>query len=99
MKKYNLNITIQEGNSELQKKLTLTANSNKELSQKLNALKILNESIKHEDLMATVEMIHDKPELIPIVKDMLDDGDKYTEAQMMVRLPGYVKKVLRVLKS
>ena len=99
MKKYNLNITIQEGNSELQKKLTLNANSNKELSQKLNALKILNESIKHEDLMSTVEMIHEKPELIPIVKDMLDDGDKYTEAQMMVRLPGYVKKVLRVLKS
>jgi len=44
-------------------------------------------------------MIHEKPELIPIVKEMLDDGDKYTEAQMMVRLPGYVKKVLRVLKS
>jgi len=99
MKTYNLSITIKEGNSELQKKLTLTANSNKELSQKLNALKILNESIKHEDLMSTVEMIHEKPELIPIVKDMLDDGDKYTEAQMMVRLPGYVKKVLRVLKS
>ncbi len=99
MKKYSLNITITEGNSELQKKLTLKAENSKELSQKLNALKILNESIKHDDLMATVEMIHDKPELIPIVKDMLDDGDKYTEAQMMVRLPGYVKKVLRVLKS
>jgi len=99
MKKYNLDITITEGSSELQKKLTLFAENNNELSQKLNALKVLNESIKHDDLMATVEMIHEKPELIPIVKDMLDDGDKYTEAQMMVRLPGYVKKVLRVLKS
>ena len=99
MKKYNLNITITEGDSELQKNLTLKAENSNKLSQKLNALKVLNESIKHEDLMATVEMIHEKPEIIPIVKDMLDDGDKYTEAQMMVRLPGYVKKVLRVLKS
>jgi len=99
MKKYNLNIKITEGDSELQKNLILKAENSNELSQKLNALKVLNESIKHEDLMATVEMIHEKPEIIPIVKDMLDDGDKYTEAQMMVRLPGYVKKVLRVLKS
>lgn len=99
MNKYSLSITIKDGNSELQKKLTLKAENTNELSQKLNALKILNESIKHEDLMATVEMIHEKPELIPIVKEMLDDGDKYSEAQMMVRLPGYVKKVLRVLKS
>ncbi|MDD2636390.1 MAG: hypothetical protein PHW82_12940 [Bacteroidales bacterium] len=99
MKKYSLSITIKEGDSELQKKLTLKAENANELSQKLNALKVLNESIKHDDLMATVEMIHEKPELIPVVKDMLDDGDKYTEAQMMVRLPGYVKKVLRVLKS
>ena len=99
MKKYSLNIAIKEGDSELQKNLILKAENSNELSQKLNALKVLNESIKHEDLMATVEMIHEKPEIIPIVKDMLDDGDKYTEAQMMVRLPGYVKKVLRVLKS
>jgi len=99
MKTYKLVISIKEGDSELQKKLSLKANNSKELSQKLNALKILNEAIKHEDLMATVEMIHEKPELIPVVKEMLDDGDKYSEAQMMVRLPGYVKKVLRVLKS
>lgn len=99
MKTYNLTITIKEGSSELQKSLQLEANDSKELSQKLNALKILNQSIKHEDLISTVEMIHEKPDLIPVVKDMLDDGDKYSEAQMMMRLPKYVKKVLRVLKS
>jgi len=99
MKRYNLFITTKEDSSKIQKKLSLNAENSTELSQKLNALKTLNDSIKHEDLMSTVEMIHEKPELIPIVKDMLDDGDKYTEAQMMVRLPGYVKKVLRVLKS
>ena len=99
MKTYNLQITITEGNNELQKSLQLEAESPQELSQKLNALKVLNQSIKHEDLMSTVEMIHEKPDLIPVVKDMLDDGDKYSEGQMMMRLPRYVKAVLRVLKS
>lgn len=99
MKNYSLTIKITEGSKELEKKMTLEADSPQELSQKLNALKILNQSIKHEDLMSTVEMIHEKPDLIPIVKDMLEDGDKYSETQMMMRLPKYVKQVLRVLKS
>lgn len=99
METYNLEITIQVGEKTLTKSLQLEANNTKELSQKLNALKILNQSINHDDLMATVEMIHEKPDLIPVVKDMLDDGDKYTEAQMLVRLPKYVKQVLKVLKS
>jgi len=99
MKTYNLTITIKEGDSELQKSLQLEAEDLQELSQKLNALKVLNQSIKHEDLMSTVEMIHEKPDLIPVVKDMLDDGEKYSEGQMMLRLPKYVKQVLRVLKN
>ncbi len=99
MRKYHLTITIREGNSELQKEIILTANDSNELSQKLNALKVLNSAINHEDLMSVVEMIHEKPELIPLIKEMLDDGDKYSEAQMMIRLPKYVKQVLRVLKS
>ncbi len=99
MKTYTLNIKINEGNTELQKKLALKANDNNELSQKLNALKILNESVKHDDLMATVELIHEKPELIPVIKNMLEEGDELSEAQLMIRLPKYVKQVLKVLKS
>lgn len=99
MKKYNLVITIDEDGQELQKSLQLEAENAGELSQKLNALKILNESISHEDLMSTVEMIHEKPELIPVVKEMLDEGETLSEAQMLLRLPKYVKRVLQVLKS
>ncbi|MBN2771830.1 MAG: hypothetical protein JXR90_14145 [Spirochaetes bacterium] len=99
MKKYNLTITIEEDGQELQKSLQLEAENAPELSQKLNALKILNESIGHEDLMSTVEMIHEKPELIPVVKEMLDEGEQLSEAQMLLRLPKYVKRVLKVLKS
>ena len=99
MKIYNLMITIDEDGQELQKSLQLEAENAGELSQKLNALKILNESISHEDLMSTVEMIHEKPELIPVVKEMLDEGEELNEAQMLLRLPKYVKRVLKVLKS
>lgn len=99
MKTYNLIITINEGEKELQKSLQLEAENAAELSEKLNALKILNESVGHEDLMSTVEMIHEKPELIPVVKEMIEEGEELSEAQLLVRLPRYVRKVLNVLKS
>ena len=56
MKNYQMTILINDGGSELQKSLELKASSPQELSQKLNALKVLNESIAHDDLMATVEI-------------------------------------------
>jgi hypothetical protein len=99
MKTYNLKIIINENGSELNKNLSIEANDVNELSQKLNALKILNQSISHEDLMSTVEMIHEKPDLIPVVKNMLDDGENLSEAQLLMKLPKYVRQVLQVLKG
>ena len=99
MKTYNLKIIINDNGSELNKNLSIEANDANELSQKLNALKILNQSISHEDLMSTVEMIHEKPELIPVVKNMLDDGENLSETQLLMKLPKYVRQVLQVLKS
>jgi len=99
MKTYNLKIIINENGTELTKNLSIEANDTAELSQKLNALNILNQSISHEDLMSTVEMIHEKPELIPVVKNMLEDGENLSETQLLMKLPKYVKQVLQVLKS
>lgn len=99
MKTYNLKIIINENGSELTKNLSIEANDASELSQKLNALKILNQSISHDDLMSTVEMIHEKPDLIPVVKNMLDDGENLSETQLLMKLPKYVRQVLQVLKS
>ncbi len=44
------------------KKHQLRSRKPSELSQKINAIKILSESINHEDLMSTVELIHEKPQ-------------------------------------
>ena len=84
MKNYNLKIIISESGNEMEKNIQLEANNTKELSQKLNALKVLNKSINHDDLMSTVEMISEKPDLIPVVKNMLEDGENLSEGQMMM---------------
>lgn len=99
MKTYNLKVIINENGTELTKNLSIEANDVTELSQKLNALKVLNQSISHEDLMSTVEMIHEKPDLIPVVKNMLEDGENLSETQLLMKLPKYVRQVLQVLKS
>ncbi len=99
MKTYQLSISINDNGKELNKKLELRANDADELSQKLNALKVLNNSVEHEDLIATMELIHEKPDLVPVIKNMLNEGETLSEGQLMLRLPKYVKQVLKVLKS
>jgi hypothetical protein len=99
MKNYKLKIQIKEGNTELVKNINLKAENPEELSQKINSLKILSDAVEHEDLMSTVELIHEKPKLIPVVKEMIEEGDRLSETQMMLRLPKYVKQVMKVLKS
>jgi len=99
MKTYNLTILITDGEKQLEKNISLQAENPKELSQKINSLKVLSESIEHEDFISTVELIHEKPKLIPVVKNMIEEGEKLSETQMMLRLPKYVKQVLKVLKS
>jgi len=99
MKNYKLKIQIKEGDTELEKNISLQAENPSELSQKINAIKVLSEAVNHEDLMSTVELIHEKPKLIPLVKNMIEEGDSLSETQMMLRLPKYVKQVMKVLKS
>ena len=99
MRTYNLTILITDGEKQLEKNISLQAENPSELSQKINSLKVLSESIEHEDFISTVELIHEKPKLIPVVKNMIEEGDKLSETQMMLRLPKYVKQVLSGLKN
>lgn len=99
MKTYQLTIIIKEGDQELQKFLAIDANNRGELAQKLNALREINKVLDHDDFMATAELITEKPDIIPVVKEMLEEGEQLSEAQMMLRLPKYVKNVLKVLKA
>jgi hypothetical protein len=99
MKKFKLNITINDEGAEYTKNISFAANSKSEISQKLNALKEINKVLDHNDFMSTAELIIEKPAIIPVVKEMLEEGEQLSEAQMMLRLPKYVKNVLKVLKA
>jgi hypothetical protein len=99
MKTYQLQITINENGKELQKELVLLATDSNELAEKLNALQILNQSVAHEDLTSTVDLFHEKPELVPLIKNMIEEGEELSESQLLMRMPKYVKQILRVLKS
>jgi hypothetical protein len=99
MKTYPLQITINENGKELYKEIELTANNTEELAEKLDALEILNQSVAHEDLISTVELFNEKPELVPLIKNMIEEGEELSESQLLMRVPKYVKQVLRVLKS
>ena len=47
MKTYNLTILITDGEKQLEKNISLQAENPKELSQKINSLKVLSNSIEH----------------------------------------------------
>ena len=99
MKTYQLQITINENGKELYKDIKLSASDINELSEKLDAFETLNQSVAHDDLISTVDLFNEKPELVPLIKNMIEEGEELSESQLLMRVPKYVKQVLRVLKS
>jgi len=99
MKTYQLQITINEDGKELYKDIKLSASDINELSEKLDAFETLNQSVAHDDLISTVDLFNEKPELVPLIKNMIEEGEELSESQLLMRVPKYVKQVLRVLKS
>jgi hypothetical protein len=99
MKTYQLQITINENGKELYKDIELSASDINELSEKLDAFETLNQSVAHDDLISTVDLFNEKPELVPLIKNMIEEGEELSESQLLMRVPKYVKQVLRVLKS
>ncbi len=99
MKTYQLQITINEDGKELYKDIELSASDINELSEKLDAFETLNQSVAHDDLISTVDLFNEKPELVPLIKNMIEEGEELSESQLLMRVPKYVKQVLRVLKS
>ena len=99
MKTYQLQITINEDGKELYKDIKLSASDINELSEKLDAFETLNQSVAHDDLISSVDLFNEKPELVPLIKNMIEEGEELSESQLLMRVPKYVKQVLRVLKS
>lgn len=97
--KYHLKIEVEENGKSFQKEIKVIAEDKHELSEKINALAALSAVLSHDDFMVSSEVICEKPELIPVIKEMLEEGENLSEAQLLARLPKYVRNVLKVLKS
>lgn len=99
MKTFELSIVFDDEGRSFRKNVSITAADRDELSEKLDLMTTLSEAVKHDDLCVTVELIKEKPGLIPVIKEMIKEGENLSETQLMLRLPKYVSKVVKVLKS
>jgi hypothetical protein len=57
-------------------KLTIEAENQKELQEKMQAFQDLQSNLEHEDLLQAVEMIVEHPDLVEFIKDVAPEGDE-----------------------
>ena len=94
-----MEIRIDDNGKQLKMDISINSDNPKQLADKLKALKALSTTMNHEDYMVTVELLKEKPELVPAIKDMLREGEEMSEGQLMLRIPKYVRKIVKILKA
>lgn len=99
MKTYSVKIQINDNGKELQKVIELKAENTTELSEKFNALKTISKHLKHEDFLDTVELISAKPQLITVIKELIEETEKLNEIQIGLKAPFMIKRVIQALKE
>jgi len=99
MKTYELKITIDDNGVKKESKVTLFANSLAEIGEQLKAYSLLNRKMLHENIMAAVEIITQRPKLIPTITEIIKDTEGKNDLQITLSAPVYVSKVMKVLKA
>lgn len=61
MKTFNINLSLQ-------------ANNENELTEKLQAFQDLQDHLEHDDFMASTEIIVEHPEIIDFIKEVIPEG-------------------------
>jgi hypothetical protein len=99
MKNYELKIIVNEGGKEYERFLTLKAENLPQLNEKLSALYVLNQALKHEDLIVSTELIREKPQLIPVIKDIINQTEDKSEAWLLTKgAARFVPMIINALK-
>ena len=99
MKTYELKISIDDNGVKKESKVTLIANSLQEIGEQLKAYSLLNRKMVHENIMAAVEIITQRPKLIPTITEIIKDTEGKNDLQITLSAPVYVSKVMKVLKA
>lgn len=57
-------------------KLTVDADNEKQLHEKMQAFQDLQTSLEHKDFLQAVEMIVEHPDLVEFIKEVAPEGDE-----------------------
>ena len=57
-------------------KLTVEADNEKQLKEKMQAFQDLQANLEHEDFLQAVEMIVEHPDLVEFIKEVAPEGDE-----------------------
>ena len=99
MKNYELKIIVNEGGKEYDRTLNLKAKNLDQLNEKLGALFVLNQALNHEDLMVSTELIREKPGLIPVIKEIINESEEKSEAWLLTKgAARFIPRIVNALK-
>lgn len=57
-------------------KLSVEADNEKQLHEKMQAFQDLQDNLEHEDFLQAVEMIVEHPDLVEFIKEVAPEGDE-----------------------
>ncbi len=92
----NLEIIV---DGEYKLKLEVDALNVNELKEKLSAFKMLCSKLKHADLIVATELIRERPKLIPVIKEIMQDAEGKNKVALTFAAPVYIGKVMRVING
>lgn len=76
--------------------INIFANDETEVSEKLEAFAKLNQILKHQDLINTVEILQQKPQIVNIVKEFGDEFETLEDVKIMdiaKKFPTIIKRL------
>jgi hypothetical protein len=99
MKNYSVEITVVDNGRKAKLNQTIKAENTTELAAKFQALEQINRVLKHEDFMTAKQLLIEKPQLVPVIKEVVEDAEDLSETQLLLKAPKIIKKFIKVLKE
>ena len=100
MKKYKTEITItgEDITGEVKTTITFNAYSKEDLFEQIKGWKVLNAKVSQDDFEFVRDMIKEKPQIIPAIKELIQDIEGKNLMQVTAAAPKYISKFKKILK-
>ena len=98
--KFQIEVTAEDPQGKkIRMPFQIDATCERQLAEKFNILRKLDNRLKHEDLAAVTELIKDKPALLPAIMEIIEDAKDKSDASLVISAPGYITKIIGIIKS